>query len=273
MAPMPPPPHACYASYPSFQPPPPPTNYYYHHGAPPTSTYSTSPLQQATYTASFHEFVPAAPPPPIQQTSPPMHGVMSPGLTSGFSGSGVDCCGKSTETSSILSSAASFCSTTQQPVINTQNQTTVLTLNPLTESQNPMLAPPPPAPPVPPAKPPPRVVCETCQIPFPSQAVLDNHLLGTRHAKKIKSQQMLRHLQEPSEFRPNGGAVSSGEIRCEVCQVSVNSSHQLQAHLEGIVLQHNRCSGSGFHEALSSFQVINTRSVASDAVFTRTRRS
>merc|ERR1712190_122153 len=27
--------------------------------------------------------------------------------------------------------------------------------------------------------------------------------------------------------------MSSGAIRCEVCQVSVNSSHQLQAHLTG----------------------------------------
>ena len=86
------------------------------------------------------------------------------------------------------------------------------------------------------------VFCETCQIPFPSVAVLDNHLKGSRHARRVKSQQAFRQLKESGTlFRIRGssapvsdlGPMSSGAIRCEVCQVSVNSSHQLQAHLTG----------------------------------------
>ena len=85
------------------------------------------------------------------------------------------------------------------------------------------------------------VFCETCQIPFPSVAVLDNHLKGSRHARRVKSQQAFRQLKESGTlFRFRGSSapvsdlgMSSGAIRCEVCQVSVNSSHQLQAHIIG----------------------------------------
>ena len=85
------------------------------------------------------------------------------------------------------------------------------------------------------------VFCETCQIAFPSLAVLENHLKGSRHARRIKSQQAFRQLKDAGTlFRIRGSSasvtdigMSSGAIRCEVCQVSVNSSHQLQAHLTG----------------------------------------
>merc|ERR1712228_1008031 len=85
------------------------------------------------------------------------------------------------------------------------------------------------------------VFCETCQIAFPSTAVLENHLKGSRHARRVKSQQAFRQLKDAGTlFRIRGSSasvsdigMSSGAIRCEVCQVSVNSSHQLQAHLTG----------------------------------------
>jgi len=85
------------------------------------------------------------------------------------------------------------------------------------------------------------VFCETCQIAFPSMAVLENHLKGSRHARRVKSQQAFRQLKDAGTlFRIRGSSasvtdigMSSGAIRCEVCQVSVNSSHQLQAHLTG----------------------------------------
>lgn len=88
------------------------------------------------------------------------------------------------------------------------------------------------------------VICETCQIAFPSMAVLDNHLKGSRHARRVKSQQAFRQLKDAGTlFRIRGSSapvndfgMSSGAIRCEVCQVSVNSSHQLQAHLTGILI-------------------------------------
>ncbi|QQP37129.1 Uncharacterized protein FKW44_017312, partial [Caligus rogercresseyi] len=51
---------------------------------------------------------------------------------------------------------------------------------------------------------------------------------GSRHNRKVKSRQVLHELVDAgAEFRQQ----SEEEICCEVCSVSVNSSHQLQAHL------------------------------------------
>jgi hypothetical protein len=191
------------------------------------------------------------------------HGVMSPSLTSGFSGSG-DC--KSTETSSILS-AASYSSVgavatmvsdggylsrkgytgydnmeggqdgyyynnhhnyysghmQAAPPHNTNNNVTnsnnvngvVTTASSTTVGRN-------------------SSFCDVCQMSFPSSAVLENHVKGSRHARKVKSQQAFRQLKE-SGTNFHQDEESGGEIRCEVCQVSVNSSQQLQAHLIGKV--------------------------------------
>ena len=163
--------------------------------------------------------------------------VMSPSLTSGFSGSGGDC--KSTETSSILSTA-SFSSNAmhytgpsnhhhkKKGACNTGNLNNVDKMNNNTMSHNNgssgnkeglmnekgFVA-----------------ICETCRLPFPSQAVLENHLRGSRHARRVKSQQAFKQLHDNGAvFRHEEGV---SEIRCEVCRVSVNSSHQLQAHLLG----------------------------------------
>ena len=87
--------------------------------------------------------------------------------------------------------------------------------------------------------------CDLCKLTFPSQSVLDNHLKGSRHARRVKSQQAFRQLQDNgTTLRQNiiheDGTLDDevlhfGEICCEVCEVSVNSSHQLQAHLAGNV--------------------------------------
>ena len=47
----------------------------------------------------------------------------------------------------------------------------------------------------------------------------------------IKQDSYFNKLQENgAEFR---ATEATGDIRCEVCEVSVNSSHQLQAHMTG----------------------------------------
>jgi len=137
---------------------------------------------------------------------------MSPSLTSGFSGSG-DC--KSTETCSLLS-VASYNSATPasggqgskergQPETGERGVTSSGVRH--------------------------MVHCEVCHLPFPSRAVLEHHLMGSRHARKVKAVSVLRQLQENgAEFR---ATEATGDIRCEVCEVSVNSSHQLQAHMTG----------------------------------------
>merc|ERR1719464_1801798 len=133
-----------------YPPQPAPPAYYF----PPT--YQT---QHPLY--HYDQQQPAPAPPPVSSSSshpphPPCtarrgkvsvttgasHGVMSPSLTSGFSGSG-DC--KSTETCSLLS-VASYSSATPAEK----------------------------APPAPVSR---HVVsCEVCHLPFPSRAVLDHHL-------------------------------------------------------------------------------------------------
>ena len=74
-----------------------------------------------------------------------------------------------------------------------------------------------------------RFSCDLCSMTFPSLAVLNNHVKGSRHMRKVKSAQAYRQMKAAgTAFKQE-----AGEIQCEVCRVSVNSSHQLQAHLAG----------------------------------------
>ena len=102
-------------------------------------------------------------------TASASHGVMSPSLTSGFSGSG-DC--KSTETCSLLS-VASYSSATP----NTGGREPPTTGPGTTPGVRHVVS------------------CEICHLPFPSRAVLEHHLMGSRHARKVKAESVLRQLQ------------------------------------------------------------------------------
>lgn len=300
---------ACSTTLPALQVPPPPTFFY-----PPTTYPSLPPQQpgqppappQPAYHTGYHDFLPMPPvniPPPVTTTTlmsiaPPtmivpsgpsgilqqQHGVMSPSLTSGFSGSG-DC--KSTETSSILSAASySSVGAAIAPVVSdngyvprkgygldsmgcqdgyfyshqnfysgqvasaanayghnngigshqsnnssfgSSNHHSGIKkvgssggANAMKKSASHSSG---------------RAAshashCDVCQMTFPSAAVLENHVKGSRHARKLKSQQAFRQLKESGTYFRSGDEPGS-EIRCEVCQVSVNSSQQLQAHLIG----------------------------------------
>ncbi|XP_040572481.1 uncharacterized protein [Lepeophtheirus salmonis] len=217
------------------------------HPSPPQSIVTIAPpiQQQQPLTSHQHSY--------SSITNNSNHGVMSPSLTSGFSGSGADC--KSTETSSILS-AASF-NSNPGPILSSPSvknngnkkgnahhhksnrnlkknqaakkfaeeeaakESLLKTLHKLVGK---------------------GLTCEVCQIAFPSKTVLENHLKGSRHNRKVKSREVFRELQDAgAEFRQN-----DEEISCEVCKVSVNSSHQLQAHLAG--QKHKvRCYRRGLH--------------------------
>jgi Zinc-finger of C2H2 type len=66
---------------------------------------------------------------------------------------------------------------------------------------------------------------------FSGQSVLDMHLTGAKHAKKIKSMQIL------SELTTSGQLTSvSSTLRCEACGIDANSSQQLQTHLAGTIV-------------------------------------
>ena len=105
---------------------------------------------------------------------------MSPSLTSGFSGSG-DCSGsKSTETCSLLS-VASYSSATPTSHAQAREGGGALA-GALAGGGGSSGA---------------RhlVQCEVCHLPFPSRAVLEHHLMGSRHARKVKAESVLRQLQ------------------------------------------------------------------------------
>uniref|UniRef100_A0A0K2TY20 C2H2-type domain-containing protein n=1 Tax=Lepeophtheirus salmonis TaxID=72036 RepID=A0A0K2TY20_LEPSM len=77
----------------------------------------------------------------------------------------------------------------------------------------------------------PKAYCDVCCMSFPTRYILHNHKLGSRHARKVKSKEVFRQLQDSgAEFSQDDAAT---EMKCEMCQISVNSSHQLQAHLRG----------------------------------------
>ena len=169
------------------------------------------------------------------------HNVMSPSLTSGFSGSGGDC--KSTETSSILSATSySSSNVVKGPHgYNSNNNNTMPLQNRGSKSSSS-----------------PPYFCEVCFLAFPNQAILDSHLVSNRHSRRAKSMNLANYRPQfklgsannagaTATICHNGGTgddlvkssstcdsmANSGEIRCEVCQVAVNSSNQLQAHLLG----------------------------------------
>lgn len=75
------------------------------------------------------------------------------------------------------------------------------------------------------------VHCKLCNIDFSSDIPYQMHLNGAKHAKKLKSLEILHVLQE------DGNAVKTQDtnatLKCDVCGVFVNSSQQMQLHLTG----------------------------------------
>ncbi|XP_046990099.1 zinc finger protein 346-like isoform X1 [Schistocerca americana] len=73
--------------------------------------------------------------------------------------------------------------------------------------------------------------CEICGLEFSGMVVLETHLAGAKHAKKVKSQEILKQLQSSGQTFTRDEKTRI--LRCEVCDVVVNSSQQLQTHLAG----------------------------------------
>ncbi|XP_023224424.1 zinc finger protein 346-like isoform X2 [Centruroides sculpturatus] len=73
--------------------------------------------------------------------------------------------------------------------------------------------------------------CDLCNLEFSSQIPLDMHLKGAKHAKKLRSMEILNVLEQDGKVvQPKG---VSNSLRCEICDVIGNSSQQLQMHLTG----------------------------------------
>ncbi|XP_046468755.1 zinc finger protein 346 isoform X1 [Neodiprion pinetum] len=77
----------------------------------------------------------------------------------------------------------------------------------------------------------PLVRCEDCDLSFTSQTVLDAHLQGARHAKQVKSKAIMAVLDNTKVAFTKDQETNG--LRCNVCNVSLNSIQQLQTHLNG----------------------------------------
>ncbi|XP_076675352.1 zinc finger protein 346 isoform X1 [Andrena cerasifolii] len=77
----------------------------------------------------------------------------------------------------------------------------------------------------------PLVRCDDCDLSFTSQTVLDTHLQGARHAKQIRSKNIMASLEETKV--PFTKDEETNGLKCNVCNVCLNSIQQLQTHLNG----------------------------------------
>lgn len=77
----------------------------------------------------------------------------------------------------------------------------------------------------------PLVRCDDCDLSFTSQTVLDTHLQGARHAKQIRSKNIMASLED-TKIAFTKDEETNG-LKCNVCNVCLNSIQQLQTHLNG----------------------------------------
>ncbi|XP_015430879.1 PREDICTED: zinc finger protein 346-like [Dufourea novaeangliae] len=77
----------------------------------------------------------------------------------------------------------------------------------------------------------PFVRCDDCDLSFTSQTVLDTHLQGARHAKQIRSKNIMASLEETKVAFTKDEETNG--LKCNVCNVCLNSIQQLQTHLNG----------------------------------------
>lgn len=75
------------------------------------------------------------------------------------------------------------------------------------------------------------VSCSVCKLELSSQTVLDSHLTGSKHQRKVKSANLLKSLEESEKGLDRDE--QSGVIRCTVCDVTVNSPQLLATHIAG----------------------------------------
>ncbi|KAK7082402.1 hypothetical protein SK128_001910 [Halocaridina rubra] len=75
------------------------------------------------------------------------------------------------------------------------------------------------------------VRCEVCSLEFSSQTVLNSHTAGSKHQRKVKSQDLLKSLEEKEKGFERDEV--SGVIRCTTCDVTVNSPQLLATHVMG----------------------------------------
>ncbi|CAL4196217.1 unnamed protein product [Meganyctiphanes norvegica] len=84
--------------------------------------------------------------------------------------------------------------------------------------------------------------CEVCKLEFTSQSIVDAHMAGAKHQRKLKAQELLWKLQETESCFTHDEA--SGKLTCLVCDVELTSPQLLESHLAG-TKHKNKCGKRG----------------------------
>ncbi|RZF38213.1 hypothetical protein LSTR_LSTR005574 [Laodelphax striatellus] len=84
-----------------------------------------------------------------------------------------------------------------------------------------------------------KLKCDICNIEVFGKAVLELHLAGVKHFKKMKLIESLAKSKEQAELDKSSPPNPLLCFKCEVCNVSVNSIQQLQIHSQGAKHKNN----------------------------------
>ncbi|KAE8747838.1 hypothetical protein FOCC_FOCC005450 [Frankliniella occidentalis] len=78
--------------------------------------------------------------------------------------------------------------------------------------------------------------CEICNIELVGQVVIDAHMKGSKHAKKLKAKELLNNMIDAGQVKVDGAQNDkngTGMFKCDTCNVALNSSQQLDVHYAG----------------------------------------
>lgn len=76
-----------------------------------------------------------------------------------------------------------------------------------------------------------KLPCTTCQLEFSNQTILDAHMSGSKHQKKILANQLLEKLTKTETCFTHDTV--KGTYTCLVCNIELTSPQLLEAHFSG----------------------------------------
>ena len=90
--------------------------------------------------------------------------------------------------------------------------------------------------------------CDLCEIQVSSEVVLQTHLAGKSHQKKLRHAESQAKMSDvnaaslsQSEFtKLLASPVSSSSLVCDVCKITTNSPQQMDFHLTGMYYEESR---------------------------------
>ncbi|XP_075224265.1 zinc finger protein 385B-like isoform X2 [Lycorma delicatula] len=80
-----------------------------------------------------------------------------------------------------------------------------------------------------------KLSCEICNIQVLGQNIMEEHLAGAKHARKVKSLELMKEMQNMISDKSSSSCLDlkNNTYTCRPCNVIVNSIQQLQVHCQG----------------------------------------